>query len=119
MTETTFWQIISLFDWEEKRPDDIMEPAIRALSQYSESEIRAFDECLAEKLYALDGEKYAAQLGWKGDEYFSVDGFLYARCGVVANGKALYEKVLRNPELMPKDCSFEPLLYLAEKAHHL
>jgi len=45
-----------------------------------------------------------------------VDLFLYARCCVVANGRAFYEHVLAHPEDMPKDLTFEALLNLASHA---
>ena len=120
MDEKQFWSIIALLDWGRKNSADIVAPALEALSQFSEADIFQFDQILAEKLHALDGEVFAESLGWgKNGQHFSVDGFLYARCCAVANGKVFYEKVLKNPTLMPKEHSFEPLLYLAEKAHRL
>ena len=121
MGEPEFWHIISLLDWGRKRSDDIMAPAVKALSLYPEEGIFLFEQLLAEKLHALDGEKFAKPLGWgnTSGRHFSVDGFLYARCCAVANGKAFYKQVLDNPSLMPKELTFEPLLYLAEKAHLL
>jgi hypothetical protein len=120
MHEAEFWRIISLFDWGRKRSEDIVAPAVEALSRFPEEGIFQFEQLLAEKLFALDGEAFAVPLGW-GDEkgHFSVDGFLYARCCTVANGKAFYEQVLRNPSRMAKELTFEPLLYVAEKAHRL
>ena len=47
----------------------------------------------------------------------SSDLFLYARCCAVANGKDFYQEVLSDPAKMPKDLTFEALLYLAEKAY--
>jgi len=121
MDEAAFWGIISLFDWGRKRNEDIIEPAITALSRYSESAIFQFEDILSKKLFALDGEKYALALGWdqNGKTYFSADTFLYARCCVVANGALFYNKVLADPDMMPSDCTFESLLYLAEKAHRI
>lgn len=52
------------------------------------------------------------------NEQFSVDYFLYVRCCVVANGKEYFEMVVSNPEQMPKDIDFEPLLYLAMEAYN-
>jgi len=46
-----------------------------------------------------------------------VDNFLYARCCVVANGKAYYEQVLKNPEDMPKEVTFEALLRIPGEAY--
>ena len=120
MDEKQFWGIIDLLDWGRKNSADIVAPALEALGRFSEADIFQFDQILAEKLHALDGEAFAEQLGWGTDgRHFSVDGFLYARCCAVANGKAFYEKVLNKPSLMPKELTFEPLLYLAEKAHQL
>jgi uncharacterized protein DUF4240 len=121
MDEQQFWDIITQLDWGRKRSEDITDPAVEALSQFSEQDIFRFEQILAEKLYAIDGEAYAKPLGWGSSDgqHFSVDVFLYARCCAVANGKAFYEKVLKNPVLMPKELTFEPLLYLAEKAHCL
>jgi Protein of unknown function (DUF4240) len=121
MKENTFWALIGFFDWGRKRPEDIIAATILQLSTYPESDIFAFDECLAQKLHALDTELLARQTGWAADNptSFSVDGFLYARCAVVANGKAFYTKVVKNPALMPPDSSFEAILYIAEKAYRL
>ena len=48
---------------------------------------------------------------------FSVDNFLYARCCVVANGKNAFQEVQKNPTLMPKDKTFEAILYIASTAY--
>ena len=124
MDENQFWQLISLLDWKKETNDDIISPTVKALSQYSVNDITIFEDILAQKLYALDGQKYAEQTGdnqYSKDskKYFSVDVFLYARCCVVANGKTFYEEVLHNPALMPKEHTFESILYLPEKAYRL
>ena len=95
MNETHFWSIIALFDWKTRDSEAILAPAIKALSAYSLKDIRIFHDILNEKLYALDGRRFAEQLGSNrytsdGSNYFSVDSFLYARCCVVANGKTFY-----------------------------
>ena len=51
------------------------------------------------------------------DDAFSVDAFLYARCVIVANGRTLFDHVLRNPTTFPKDLEFESLLRLAPEAY--
>jgi hypothetical protein len=83
-------------------------------------EIKSFQEVLARKLYALDGRRWAREAGsaiWWGDPAsLSVDGFLYARCVVVANGHAFFNAVLEEPRRMPKDMEFESLLYIAREA---
>jgi hypothetical protein len=84
------------------------------------SEIRYFKEILARKLYALDGRRWARQAGpgvwWGEPDSLSVDGFLHARCAVVANGRHFFHRVLADPAAMPKDMEFESLLYIAREA---
>ena len=74
-----FWKIIGKFDWEKEGDDRaVMEPAIRFLSQCSIKNIKVFHDILSEKLYALDGERYARQTGsnvYNENGPFSVDVF--------------------------------------------
>lgn len=124
MDEEQFWAIIDLLDWKSRDSDKILAPAVSALSQFSKADIADFHDILAQKLYALDGRRFAEQLGSNrysasGDKHFSVDGFLYARCCVVANGRDFYEKVLQDPTKMPKEFTFESLLYLPHEAYKL
>lgn len=120
MTEEQFWRIIDLLDWSKgEAGNDIIKPAIEKLKEFSVGDIYRFQDILAEKLYALDRQVFAEQIGefsYAGSRHFSVDTFLYARACVVANGKEFYGKVLGDPGKMPKDFTFEPLLYLAERA---
>lgn len=121
MDEEQFWAIISLFNWKTQNSDAILALAVEALSQFSSNDIEIFHDILNEKLYALDGRRFAEQLGsnrYTPDEsnYFSVDSFLYARCSVVANGKKFFELVLQNPNKIPKEYTFESLLYLPHLA---
>jgi hypothetical protein len=116
-----FWEIIGLLDWD-KAGDDaaVVEPAVAALAQRPVAEICRFAEILAEKLYMLDGEPYASQIG--SDAYngvkgeFSKNWFLYVRCCVVANGKEFYEAALADPKEMPQDMEFQALLTIPSKA---
>ncbi|MDX2250341.1 MAG: DUF4240 domain-containing protein [Bacteroidia bacterium] len=121
LSEDYFWEIISLLDWQKEGEDEaITEPAKACLASGPVRHILEFADLLSEKLYALDGKKYAMQIGedaWASDRYFSVDNFLYARCCVVANGKKLYEKVIKDPTQMPKDLTFEELLYIPAEAY--
>lgn len=121
LSEAHFWKIIDLLDWKREGDDDaIMEPAIAYLSNEPIRHIFEFADVLSEKLYALDGLVFAQQIGddaWQADRYFSVDNFLYARCCVVANSQKAYEAVLQDPSLMPKDVTFEALLYLPSSAY--
>lgn len=114
MNEDKFWKIIDLFDTTQTNSKAIMENAIQALSELEVSEIEIFAEILAEKLYALDGAKYAQSF----EQPVSVDDFLYVRCFVVANGRDYYENVLQNPEQL-EDNAFEPLLRLTDFAYEI
>ena len=124
MDEAQFWAIIALFNWQTLNSAAILAPAVKALSEFSKENIQAFHDILNEKLYALDGRRYAEQLGSNkyspdNNKHFSVDSFLYSRCCVVANGKKFYETVLKNPAKMPKEYTFESLLYLPKEAWQL
>lgn len=121
LTEKGFWELLELLDWE-KAGDDaaVVEPLVARLAQLPLIDLEQFAELLAEKLYRLDGRRYAENIGensFRPGVYFSPDTFLYVRCCVVANGKEYYEHVLAHPEDMPQDLDFEPLLYVAESAH--
>ncbi len=121
LSEDEFWEIIALLDWKKRKAKTIMAAATAHLSQLSEAKIKAFDDILSEKLYQLDGQQYAKNTGqnaYQGETApFSVDGFLYARCMAVAQGKDTFDIILANPEKMVKDVSFEPLLGLANQAY--
>jgi hypothetical protein len=108
-------------DWEKEGDDDaVLEPAIAFWAQGSVRHIFEFADILSEKLYGLDGLVFAQHIGtdaWQAGRYFSVDNFLYARCCVVANGQKAYETVLADPSQMPKDFTFEALLYLPAAAY--
>lgn len=120
LTEQRFWELIDLLDWNEEGDDDaVAAPLVNALAALPVRQIFDFADILSQKLYLLDGVEYARHIGesaWQPGAYFSVDYFLYVRCCAVANGKEAYEKILKNPELMPKDMDFEPLLYVPSDA---
>ena len=120
MSETHFWELIALLDWNQEEDERIVEPLVAALAAGPMREIYEFQDGLAARLHALDGRIYAEQIGedaYQPDAYFSVDIFLYARCCVVANGRNAYERVLQNPAEMPKDLTFETLLNVASQAY--
>ncbi len=113
MNTSEFWQLIAKIDFVALDGGDenaAVRPLQEALSTKSEAELAAFEEELSQKLYAIDGEAYANSAGDAGN---SDDGFLYARCYVVAKGKKFYESVLAQPTMMPKsiDQWCEALLY--------
>jgi hypothetical protein len=122
LDETTFWDLIAKLDWDQEGDDEkVVEPVVTALAGLPDSAIAGFQNNLASKLYALDGRAWARESGsgiwWGEPDKLSVDGFLYARLAVVANGRAFYESVLGDPTSMPKDGEFESLLYVASKAY--
>jgi hypothetical protein len=118
MNENKFWEIISLFNWDEAGDDDaVLEPAHDQLVSLGADEIIGFEEILSEKLYQLDTRKHALAC-YSGDiDSMSMDDFLYSRCVVVANGRELFEEVVANPDEMPTEMEFESLLYLSEGAY--
>jgi hypothetical protein len=118
MDQSTFWRLVSKIDRGALREGDeegAVEPLVEALSQLAEAEIGAFEDQLAQCLFDLDGRQYADQAGESGQ---SGDGFLYARCYVVARGKKYFEGVKASPERMPKSTEdwCESLLYAARQA---
>lgn len=123
MDEELFWEIIGSFNWKKQGDDDaVMLPALKKLASLPATDIFTFENILAEKLYQLDGAKYADAcypvkkfIGGKG--YISVDDFLYCRCVIVINGREYYEHILRNPADWPLDSEFESVLYLASNAY--
>jgi hypothetical protein len=124
MNDAQFWAIIASLNWQTLNSDAILAPAVKLLSDFSKEKIQIFHDILNEKLYALDGRRYAEQLGSNkyvadSDKHFSVDSFLYARCCVVANGQKFYNTVLKDPTKMPKEYTFESLLYLPQEAYKL
>lgn len=121
MNENEFWSIIGMLNWDESGDDEaVVEPVVDCLSQKSDDEIFQFEELLAQKLHALDTKAHAKEIGEDAyindEEYFSVDGFLYSRCVVVANGKELFQHILENPKEFPKDMEFEAILYVSQEA---
>jgi predicted DNA-binding WGR domain protein len=121
MSEDVFWRIVRLFYWKKLGDDDaVIEPAVAALAEMNPDDIRRFEEILSQKLFALDTEAHAREIGedaFQPGKYFSVDWFLYTRCAVVANGPDFYASVLADPKQMPKDCEFEAILSVAPSAY--
>ena len=120
LSEEDFWKVIALLNWDAKNNEAVTQPVIQYLSQQPIPVINTFEDILSEKLFLLDGQKYAEHSGenaYQGeDEPFSVDEFLYARCYVVSQGEGFYNSVQKEPSSMPKNLSFEPLLSLAALA---
>lgn len=121
MDEATFWQFVGKLDWKKTGDDEaVCSPVVTALAARSVAAIEAFEEILAQKLHALDTEAHAREIGEEAyigpGDYFSVDWFLYVRCCVVANGRRIYEAVVKNPKKMFKDMEFEAILGIASSA---
>jgi hypothetical protein len=116
MSEEKFWNLISLLDWNQTGNDDaVIEPVVRNLAAMQEAAIPAFYDLLSEKLFLLDGRSYAMHSIEVGSS-ISSDLFLYARCAVVANGRTLFESVLKKPESFPQNLYFEALLDIPHRA---
>lgn len=119
-SDTDFWDAIALLDWSKEDDDEkVVEPLVSFLADSPIPYIYRFSDILAEKLWHLDTYAHAKVFLDDPEEegFLSVDDFLYTRCAVVANGQEYYEKILNNPQLMPSDLTFEPLLYIALKAY--
>jgi hypothetical protein len=124
MDEAAFWRVIKLFNWKKTGDDSaVLKPARKALAAMAEADIFRFSDLLAEKLHALDTREHCRG-GCAGildpddpDDYISADDFLYLRCCVVANGQALYRRVLDDPRKMLRELEFEALLSLASEAY--
>ena len=123
MDDQLFWEIISLLDWRKEDEKEIIEAAVKELSTFTAWKIRHFEETLSYKLFLLDTEEHAREIGEycfsPQDQHFSPDLFLYARCAVVARGKVAFEDVLFNPSKMIKDTEFEILLSLSSEAYYI
>lgn len=114
MTEPEFWRLIEKIDRDAlvRQDDDAaLEPLLDELRDVAEHDLFDFEELLARKLHALDGEVYATHAGEGGE---SGDGFLYLRCYVVASGRETYDDVVRSPSHIPNsiDRWCEGLLYV-------
>ncbi len=119
-TDDQFWEIIQSLDWSKSDSNEILMPAAALLAAMPIVNIYLFADKLSEKLYQLDTRLHgAAYLANEGDDYLSVDDFLYVRCAVVAEGEEYYNRILANPSEFPDEISFEPLLSLADKAYEI
>lgn len=118
MDRAQFWKLIGSVDRAALGASDdegAVQPVLDQLARSSDDEIAGFAEQLAQVLYALDSRAHADASGESAD---SDDGFLYARCFVVASGEAHYARVLKDPSAMPPSLDewCEALLYVAPRA---
>lgn len=139
MDDEAFWRLIALLNLSETelppRTDEecvaLVVPLRDALTALPATDIEDFYELLARRLYVIDTEAHWRAHGWP-----SLDGFLYARCWVVARGREFYEKVASDATAMPRwvekgldeslllqeimaipPPALEPLLYVAVEAY--
>lgn len=121
LSEQDFWDLVARLDWRKKGDDDaVIEPVVAALAAAPLRHIYDFKDILSQKLYLLDTFRHAGQIGesaYPSDQNFSPDGFLFARCCAVANGRDAYEQARRDPAAMPKNLEFAPLLRIANEAY--
>ena len=126
MDEDGFWDILARLDWKKQGDDDeVVAPAVKALSQMPVEEIARFEASMTMKLFALDTREHARAV-YKGeidpddgDQYISADDFLYSRCVMLVNGRDAYEAAVTNPSLMVQGGEFEAVLSIARQAHEL
>lgn len=119
-SEEQFWELIEMFDWKQKKRDDIIKPAVIALSEMPVSAIYLFEDFLSEKLFNIDTKEHAkAYIMQQVDNYFSADDFLYVRCAAVAEGRAYYENIYQNPSELSAYIDFEHILSVASEAYKL
>jgi hypothetical protein len=118
MTESEFWACIEHVDREALHDGDEdagAESLIAHLATLPVKELENFEEHLARALYRLDSARHNENAGDAAD---SEDGFLYARCYVVGQGKQHFDQVLADPTKMPQSLDewFEPLIYVSQIA---
>ncbi len=117
MPEMNFFFILGeCLDWTKQGDDEqVIKPLVEFLAQYGDRIIFAFDDRMAQLLYELDTEAIAKKsMGKKG--IFSVDGFLYARCAALVNGRGYYNEIKKGKRRLNPDLWFEALLYVPAKA---
>src|SRR5262245_23013411 len=94
MTRDDFWRLIDCVDrdaLDDGDEEEAVRPLQDRLSSLTVPNLEAFEEHLSLCLHALDGQVYADESGEAGR---SDDGFLYARCYVVARGRDHYDATL-------------------------
>ncbi len=120
LTEAIFWDLIAKLDWTKEGDDrTVILPVVKDLANFPLRYTYDFADILSHKLYLLDNERYAANNTLSIDEDFSADRFLYSRCCVIANGRAFFEHIRKNPDKMPHHLLFAPLLRIPNAAHQL
>lgn len=96
LSESDFWDIIHLLDWEADTREAVLQPAVDALARHPIGHIYQFEDMVAEKLHALDTAAHA-HAAYPPPRRISEDGFLYVRAAVLSGGMEHYHKVLNTP----------------------
>lgn len=110
-----FWQMIAEVDTNQADRERITASVVELLAAKSDAEIFLFDDLLSDHLRMLDTPALyeVAKKGMAGTS----DTFLYARCAVIARGKAFFDKVQETPALFLFNDDLEPLLTIAACAY--
>lgn len=119
LSDDLFWKIIDSFDWSKKTGSDVLALGVEKLAEQETVFIYLFADALHEKLAQLNTKVHAKAFAEKQKGKFSADDFLYARCGVIAEGQDCFKKILKTPSEIPTDIIFEALLNLPSKAYNL
>jgi hypothetical protein len=124
MNEDEFWAAIALTGGKADEADlDRLGTHLRGLTA---QDILGFQDRLSEVLWRMDLVDVARQ-PWRDVSEpdglpripgISADGFLYARCAAVLQGRRTVEAILADPAVFERrwDTGAESLLYLAEEA---
>lgn len=116
MHDLDFFHFTDMLDWSKQGDDDaVLEPLVSFLSQYGDNVIFAFEDKMTELLYTLDSYEIAKPLIEKWG-HISSDGFLYARCTALINGKPYYNAILKGKKKLSADKEFESILYVPMNA---
>jgi hypothetical protein len=119
MSEEEFWHAIDLLDWTRASDEEVLAPLLDHLGGLPVASIAGFHRKLCERLFELDGERFAREIGehsFGSSSHFSADHFLDIRCAAVARGKAYYDMLLSDPRII-RDQPFEALVSVAEDAY--
>ena len=112
MDEEAFFRMMDLLDWEQEGNDGkVLEPLVAYLAEWPDEVISAFDNKMAELLYALDSRAMAMRI-YGTDQHFSGDDFLYIRCIALVNGQEFYQQVRDGKRTLRPDMEFESVLYV-------
>lgn len=115
----TFWKFLEDCNIKKEENGFDIQPLIDYLSKKEDIEIYNFYEELQELLELLETDELMDSYEEKYDNYFSIDGFLYARCAVLLKGVDYVWNLLNGKikEKWEDECEF--LLYVCSYAWEL